>query len=161
MVAARPRAARIVAAPRDPNRRRAPARYRRHHRRRGGGPPRSHARRDGRTRGGAVAQGLGRARPRRPGLSEAGTRRARLACRVYAPVGSHEDLLPYLVRRLLENGANSSFVNRIADEALPVETLIENPVTRLRGKKHLPNPRIVLPRNLFVPERLNSAGHDL
>ncbi|MCW5774055.1 MAG: proline dehydrogenase family protein, partial [Rhodospirillaceae bacterium] len=70
----------------------------------------------------------------------------RAACRVYAPVGSHEDLLPYLVRRLLENGANSSFVNRIADDALPVEELIENPIARLRGKKRLPNPRIALPR---------------
>jgi len=84
-----------------------------------------------------------------------------VACRVYAPVGTHEDLLPYLVRRLLENGANSSFVNRIADEALPVDALIENPITRLRGKKRLPNPRIPLPRNMFVPERLNSRGHDL
>jgi len=83
------------------------------------------------------------------------------ACRVYAPVGSHEDLLPYLVRRLLENGANSSFVNRIADEALPVETLIENSVARLRAKKRLPNPRIPLPRAMFVPERLNSRGYDL
>jgi RHH-type proline utilization regulon transcriptional repressor/proline dehydrogenase/delta 1-pyrroline-5-carboxylate dehydrogenase len=82
-------------------------------------------------------------------------------CRIYAPVGSHEDLLPYLVRRLLENGANSSFVNRIADEALPVEALIENPLARLRAKKRLPNPRIVLPRELFAPERPNSAGHDI
>jgi RHH-type transcriptional regulator, proline utilization regulon repressor / proline dehydrogenase / delta 1-pyrroline-5-carboxylate dehydrogenase len=84
-----------------------------------------------------------------------------VACRVYAPVGSHEDLLPYLVRRLLENGANSSFVNRIADEALPVEDLVENPVTRLRGKKRIPNPRIPLPRELFGAERPNSRGYDL
>ena len=84
-----------------------------------------------------------------------------VACRVYAPVGSHEDLLPYLVRRLLENGANSSFVNRIADEALPVETLVENPVARLRGKKRIPNPRIPLPRELFAAERANSRGYDL
>jgi RHH-type proline utilization regulon transcriptional repressor/proline dehydrogenase/delta 1-pyrroline-5-carboxylate dehydrogenase len=53
-------------------------------------------------------------------------------CRVYAPVGSHEDLLAYLVRRLLENGANSSFVNRIADERLPIEELIADPVARTR-----------------------------
>jgi RHH-type proline utilization regulon transcriptional repressor/proline dehydrogenase/delta 1-pyrroline-5-carboxylate dehydrogenase len=83
------------------------------------------------------------------------------ACRVYAPVGSHEDLLPYLVRRLLENGANSSFVNRIADEALPIDDLVENPVTRLRGKKRIPNPRIPLPRELFGAERANSRGYDL
>ncbi len=85
----------------------------------------------------------------------------KVACRVYAPVGSHEDLLPYLVRRLLENGANSSFVNRIADEALPVEDLVENPVARLRGKKRIPNPRIPLPRDLFGAERANSRGYDL
>jgi RHH-type proline utilization regulon transcriptional repressor/proline dehydrogenase/delta 1-pyrroline-5-carboxylate dehydrogenase len=84
-----------------------------------------------------------------------------LACRVYAPVGTHEDLLPYLVRRLLENGANSSFVNRIADDALPLEALVENPVARLRGKKRLPNPRIPLPRDLFAGERPNSRGYDL
>ncbi|NEL81606.1 MAG: hypothetical protein G3W61_35660, partial [Xanthomonas perforans] len=51
-----------------------------------------------------------------------------LPCRVYAPVGSHEDLLPYLVRRLLENGANSSFVNRITDEDVAIEDLIRDPV---------------------------------
>ncbi|MFO0988408.1 MAG: bifunctional proline dehydrogenase/L-glutamate gamma-semialdehyde dehydrogenase PutA [Alphaproteobacteria bacterium] len=83
------------------------------------------------------------------------------ACRVYAPVGSHEDLLPYLVRRLLENGANSSFVNRIADEALPIADLVENPVARLRGKKRIPNPRIALPHDLFGAERANSRGYDL
>ena len=51
-----------------------------------------------------------------------------IACRVYAPVGSHQDLLPYLVRRLLENGANTSFVNRILDQDVPLENLIEDPV---------------------------------
>ncbi len=85
----------------------------------------------------------------------------KVACRVYAPVGSHEDLLPYLVRRLLENGANSSFVNRIADEALPVEALVENPIARLRAKKRISNPRIPLPRDLFGAERPNSRGYDL
>jgi RHH-type proline utilization regulon transcriptional repressor/proline dehydrogenase/delta 1-pyrroline-5-carboxylate dehydrogenase len=84
-----------------------------------------------------------------------------VACRVYAPVGSHEDLLPYLVRRLLENGANSSFVNRIADEALPIDDLVENPMARLRAKKRIPNPRIPLPRELFGAERANSRGYDL
>ena len=52
-------------------------------------------------------------------------------CRVYAPVGSHQDLLPYLVRRLLENGANTSFVNRILDDSVPIESLVEDPVVRL------------------------------
>jgi RHH-type proline utilization regulon transcriptional repressor/proline dehydrogenase/delta 1-pyrroline-5-carboxylate dehydrogenase len=85
----------------------------------------------------------------------------KVACRVYAPVGTHEDLLPYLVRRLLENGANSSFVNRIADEALPVADLVENPAARLRAKKRIPNPRIPLPRELFGAERPNSRGYDL
>jgi RHH-type proline utilization regulon transcriptional repressor/proline dehydrogenase/delta 1-pyrroline-5-carboxylate dehydrogenase len=85
----------------------------------------------------------------------------KVACRVYAPVGSHEDLLPYLVRRLLENGANSSFVNRIADEALPIDELVENPMARLRAKKRIPNPRIPLPRELFGAERANSRGYDL
>ncbi len=85
----------------------------------------------------------------------------RIPCRIYAPVGSHEDLLPYLVRRLLENGANSSFVNRIADDALPIEALLEDPAARLRGKKRIPNPRIALPRALYGDERRNSLGLDL
>jgi RHH-type proline utilization regulon transcriptional repressor/proline dehydrogenase/delta 1-pyrroline-5-carboxylate dehydrogenase len=88
---------------------------------------------------------------------------ARRPCRVYAPVGSHETLLAYLVRRLLENGANTSFVNRIADAAVPVEALLEDPAEAARaiapvGATH---PKIVLPRDLFAPERANSAGLDL
>ena len=82
-------------------------------------------------------------------------------CRVYAPVGSHEELLAYLVRRLLENGANSSFVNRIADAGLPVEQLISDPVERLSALKVKPNPGIVLPRNLFGAQRANSEGLDM
>jgi RHH-type proline utilization regulon transcriptional repressor/proline dehydrogenase/delta 1-pyrroline-5-carboxylate dehydrogenase len=85
----------------------------------------------------------------------------RVACRVYAPVGSHQDLLPYLVRRLLENGANTSFVNRILDPGVPLETLIEDPVcqlARLDPKRH---PRIPLPRDLYGPERRNARGIDL
>ena len=58
-----------------------------------------------------------------------------LPCRVYAPVGSHEELLPYLVRRLLENGANTSFVNRIVDESLPVEDVVGDPVAARRGRR--------------------------
>lgn len=70
-------------------------------------------------------------------------------CRVYAPVGSHEDLLPYLVRRLLENGANTSFVNRIVDEDLPIRDLVADPVDTVRGYSTIPHPRIPLPIALF------------
>ncbi|MBR0646728.1 trifunctional transcriptional regulator/proline dehydrogenase/L-glutamate gamma-semialdehyde dehydrogenase [Plastoroseomonas hellenica] len=84
-------------------------------------------------------------------------------CRIYAPVGTHETLLAYLVRRLLENGANSSFVHRIADPAVPVEALIADPVEEARAILPLgaPHPRIALPRALFGPPRANSAGLDL
>ncbi|TVV73905.1 trifunctional transcriptional regulator/proline dehydrogenase/L-glutamate gamma-semialdehyde dehydrogenase [Sphingomonas solaris] len=83
-------------------------------------------------------------------------------CRIYAPVGTHETLLAYLVRRLLENGANSSFVNRIADPAVPIETLIADPVEEVRA---MPRPGarhdgIALPADLY-PDRRNSAGLDL
>jgi RHH-type proline utilization regulon transcriptional repressor/proline dehydrogenase/delta 1-pyrroline-5-carboxylate dehydrogenase len=84
-----------------------------------------------------------------------------VACRVYAPVGSHEDLLPYLVRRLLENGANTSFVNRISDEKLPVEEVIADPVATTRTTKPIPNPRIPLPVDLYAGERRNARGIDL
>ncbi|MSP48057.1 MAG: bifunctional proline dehydrogenase/L-glutamate gamma-semialdehyde dehydrogenase PutA [Alphaproteobacteria bacterium] len=82
-------------------------------------------------------------------------------CRVYAPVGMHEDLLAYLVRRLLENGANTSFVNRIVDESLPVEEIVADPVSRLRGLAVKPHPRIPHPLDLYRPERANSRGLDL
>ena len=90
-------------------------------------------------------------------------------CRVYAPVGSHEDLLPYLVRRLLENGANSSFVNRITDEAVAIEDLIRDPVETVSAFDSIPHPRIPLPVDLFrnppasVPpsDRNNSMGANL
>jgi len=82
-------------------------------------------------------------------------------CRIYAPVGSHEDLLAYLVRRLLENGANSSFVNRIQDERLPVEEMVGDPVARTRRLAQVMHPKIPLPRALYGRERLNSGGLDL
>ncbi len=85
----------------------------------------------------------------------------RLACRVYAPVGSHEDLLPYLVRRLLENGANTSFVNRISDESLPVEEIAADPVATARAANLLPHSRIPLPVHLYAGERRNSRGINL
>ncbi|HEY0198367.1 MAG TPA: bifunctional proline dehydrogenase/L-glutamate gamma-semialdehyde dehydrogenase PutA [Rhodanobacter sp.] len=70
-------------------------------------------------------------------------------CRVYAPVGTHEDLLPYLVRRLLENGANTSFVNRVVDESVPVRELVADPCETVRGFASIPHPRIPLPVNLY------------
>jgi RHH-type transcriptional regulator, proline utilization regulon repressor / proline dehydrogenase / delta 1-pyrroline-5-carboxylate dehydrogenase len=82
-------------------------------------------------------------------------------CRVYAPVGGHEDLLAYLVRRLLENGANTSFVNRIVDERAPIEEIVADPVARLAQLPQKPHPKIPLPRDLFQPERRNSQGLDL
>ncbi len=84
-----------------------------------------------------------------------------IACRVYAPVGSHEDLLPYLVRRLLENGANTSFVNRIADDALPIAELIADPVAIVANNDSKANPRIPAPIDLYGPERPNSEGMNL
>src|SRR3546814_19093 len=85
-------------------------------------------------------------------------------CRVYAPVGSHEDLLPYLVRRLLENGANSSFVNRITDEDVAIDDLIRDPVETVAAFDEIPHPRIPLPADLFRSlgfERTNSMGANL
>ncbi|MCG6939918.1 MAG: bifunctional proline dehydrogenase/L-glutamate gamma-semialdehyde dehydrogenase PutA [Thiohalocapsa sp.] len=93
-------------------------------------------------------------------LDETGT-----PCRAYDPVGSHADLLPYLVRRLLENGANSSFVHRLADASAPVETVVTDPIAVAReqdargaGARH---PRIPAPVDLFQPDRRNSRGLDL
>ena len=81
--------------------------------------------------------------------------------RIYAPVGSHETLLAYLVRRLLENGANSSFVNRIVDEGVPVEALVADPVSEAEVLGGVPHPRIVLPSALYGSARRNSRGFDL
>jgi RHH-type proline utilization regulon transcriptional repressor/proline dehydrogenase/delta 1-pyrroline-5-carboxylate dehydrogenase len=80
----------------------------------------------------------------------------KVQCRVYAPVGSFTDLLPYLVRRLLENGANTSFVHQIADPAVPIEVLVADPM----AEPVEPDPRIPLPRELY-PDRKNSLGMDL
>ncbi|HVM23538.1 MAG TPA: bifunctional proline dehydrogenase/L-glutamate gamma-semialdehyde dehydrogenase PutA [Sphingomicrobium sp.] len=81
--------------------------------------------------------------------------------RIYAPVGSHKELLAYLVRRLLENGANSSFVNRIADEQISLDELVRDPVAELASLEPKRNPKIVLPKDIFGPSRRNSAGVDL
>ncbi len=79
-------------------------------------------------------------------------------CRVYAPVGTHEDLLPYLVRRLLENGANTSFVNRVVDERVPVRELVADPCESVRRFASIPHPRIPLPVSLYGELRKNSMG---
>jgi RHH-type proline utilization regulon transcriptional repressor/proline dehydrogenase/delta 1-pyrroline-5-carboxylate dehydrogenase len=81
--------------------------------------------------------------------------------RIYAPVGSHKELLAYLVRRLLENGANSSFVNRIADDEIPVDDLVRDPVAELDKLQPKRNPAIPLPNAIFGKDRRNSAGVDL
>jgi len=88
-------------------------------------------------------------------------------CRIYAPVGTHETLLAYLVRRLLENGANTSFVNRIGDHSLSITDLVRDPVETIEtwaqdeGTLGLPHPAIPLPRALYGEERLNARGLDL
>ncbi|HEX4171810.1 MAG TPA: bifunctional proline dehydrogenase/L-glutamate gamma-semialdehyde dehydrogenase PutA [Acetobacteraceae bacterium] len=93
------------------------------------------------------------------GMGEALYHAASYPVRIYAPVGTHEDLLAYLVRRLLENGANTSFVHRLVDPSVPEDQIIADPLEKLRAST-LPNPRIPLPRNLY-PDRINSAGIDL
>ena len=88
-------------------------------------------------------------------------------CRIYAPVGTHETLLAYLVRRLLENGANTSFVNQMADSAIAIETLVADPVDLIErlaareGQAGLPHPAIPLPVDLYGVARANSHGLDL
>ncbi|WP_404325593.1 bifunctional proline dehydrogenase/L-glutamate gamma-semialdehyde dehydrogenase PutA [Aerophototrophica crusticola] len=81
--------------------------------------------------------------------------------RVYAPVGTHEDLLPYLVRRLLENGANSNFVNAYMDPDVPVAEVVADPARTLEEQGTLRHPRIPLPEGLYGEERSNSKGYDL
>ncbi|HEU0058944.1 MAG TPA: bifunctional proline dehydrogenase/L-glutamate gamma-semialdehyde dehydrogenase PutA [Hyphomicrobiaceae bacterium] len=81
-----------------------------------------------------------------------------LACRVYAPVGAHADLVPYLVRRLLENGANTSFINRLADDALPVEAIVADPVEAAERERDRQVRFMPRPPEIFAPARLNSGG---
>jgi len=83
------------------------------------------------------------------------------ACRIYAPVGSHDTLLAYLVRRLLENGANSSFVNRVVDDGVAIEELLEDPLAASAHCGGGPHPAIARPGELFAPARRNSRGIDL
>lgn len=82
-------------------------------------------------------------------------------CRIYAPVGTHETLLAYLVRRLLENGANSSFVNQIVDEHISIDQLLQDPVALAAQYAGQPHPALPLPVDLYGAERQNSSGIDL
>jgi len=83
-----------------------------------------------------------------------------LIIRAYAPVGGHEDLLPYLVRRLLENGANTSFVHALLDDRVPAELVVADPISAVEASPG-PHPKIPLPRDLYGPARLNTLGRDL
>jgi RHH-type proline utilization regulon transcriptional repressor/proline dehydrogenase/delta 1-pyrroline-5-carboxylate dehydrogenase len=87
-------------------------------------------------------------------MEEAGTK-----SRIYAPVGRHSDLLAYLVRRLLENGANGAFVNMIADRDVPTEIVVSDPFAAVADP--VPNARVTSPAELFAPQRRNSRGFDL
>ena len=95
------------------------------------------------------------------GLFERLVREEGYHCRIYAPVGGHRDLLAYLVRRLLENGANSSFVHQLADEDVSEEELLADPVEKVMETGGSRHPSIRLPSDLFMPERRNSDGMDL
>lgn len=87
--------------------------------------------------------------------------RIEVSCRIYAPVGDHKELLPYLVRRLLENGANSSFIHRILDEKVPLGDLIQDPIQKAENFLTQCNEKIPPPALIFFPERKNSEGIDL
>ena len=84
-----------------------------------------------------------------------------IPCRIYAPVGEHKDLLAYLVRRLLENGANSSFVNKIHDPSTPIEELLMDPISYAKSQASHHNDVIPYPKDMLLPSRINSRGFDL
>lgn len=88
-------------------------------------------------------------------------KRDEMPVRIYAPVGAHKELLPYLVRRLLENGANSSFVHRLVDSATPIDNLVRNPVVALKTYRTFSNDRIPKPVQLYGRDRRNSIGINL
>lgn len=89
-----------------------------------------------------------------------GSHKENLRCRIYAPVGDYQDLLPYLVRRLLENGANSSFVNQVTDPLVSLDELNANPIDEIQNMTSIRHQAIPLPRHMYG-ERLNSEGFDL
>ncbi|WP_374346078.1 bifunctional proline dehydrogenase/L-glutamate gamma-semialdehyde dehydrogenase PutA [Phenylobacterium sp.] len=91
----------------------------------------------------------------------AAQRYGEMKLRVYAPVGGHEDLLPYLVRRLLENGANTSFVHTLLDEKTPVSAVVVDPISTVEAAGGAPHPRIPAPADLYGTARKNSIGMDL
>ncbi len=91
-------------------------------------------------------------------LHETVRKDASTRCRIYAPVGAHRDLLAYLVRRLLENGANSSFVNQIVDERIPSKIVVKCPVRLARQSSSFEHPKILHPMDLYQPHRKNSKG---
>lgn len=87
-----------------------------------------------------------------------GTDKGRYPTRVYAPVGNHQDLLPYLVRRLLENGANSSFVNRLQNDKVPLDEMVRDPIDYIRALDSKPHPKIPLPKHIYGAQRPNAEG---
>ncbi len=95
------------------------------------------------------------------GLHARVTAETGIQCRLYAPVGGYRDLLAYLVRRLLENGANSSFVHQSSDPSFPLDALLADPVDEVAQAGFAPHPAIPLPVNLYGAERRNSEGLDL
>ncbi|WP_293876431.1 MULTISPECIES: bifunctional proline dehydrogenase/L-glutamate gamma-semialdehyde dehydrogenase PutA [unclassified Sphingomonas] len=95
------------------------------------------------------------------GLYERLVRENGYHCRIYAPVGGHRDLLAYLVRRLLENGANSSFVHQLADARLSEDEILADPVAKIAAVGGTRHPSIPLPKDLFAPGHRNSRGLDL
>ena len=95
------------------------------------------------------------------GLYERLVRESGYHCRIYAPVGGHRDLLAYLVRRLLENGANSSFVHQLADARLSEDEILADPVAKIAAVGGTRHPSIPLPQDLFAPGHRNSRGLDL
>lgn len=79
-------------------------------------------------------------------------------CRIYAPVGTHQDLLPYLVRRLLENGANTSFVNRLTDLKVSIDVITQDPIEKIAKQTIHKHPQLPLPKDIFGEQRINSSG---
>ena len=94
-------------------------------------------------------------------LHNALLRNEKVRSRIYAPVGKHRELLAYLVRRLLENGANSSFVNQLANHAVPAEAIAADPFEQLEAGRAEASRKIIRPAAIFAPSRINSRGWDL